>query len=74
MTDAERAAFTDLNTSYTEKFGFPFIIAVRDNTKASILKAFQHRIGNDRNTEFSTACAQVERIAQLRIEALFGEE
>lgn len=74
LTDAERTAFTDLNTSYTEKFDFPFIIAVRDNTKASILKAFQHRIGNDRNTEFSTACAQVERIAQLRIEALFGEE
>jgi OHCU decarboxylase len=72
LTDAEREAFTGLNTRYTEKFGFPFIIAVRDNTKASILDAFQRRIENDRDTEFRTACAQVERIAQLRIEALFA--
>ena len=71
LTDEERATFTDLNTRYVDKFGFPFIIAVRDNTKASILEAFKQRIDNDRDTEFATACAQVERIAQLRIEALF---
>ena len=72
LTDAERETFTALNTRYTEKFGFPFIIAVRDNTKASILDAFERRIANDRETEFLTACAQVERIAQLRIEALYA--
>lgn len=72
LTDAEHAAFTELNTRYMEKFEFPFIIAVRDNTKASILEAFQRRVDNDRETEFATACAQVERIARLRIEALFG--
>tara|TARA_A100001391_G_scaffold192994_1_gene167754 strand:- start:966 stop:2396 length:1431 start_codon:yes stop_codon:yes gene_type:complete len=72
LTDAEREAFSELNTRYVEKFGFPFIIAVRDNTKASILDAFKSRIANDRATEFATACAQVERIAQLRIEALFA--
>ena len=51
-------------------FGFPFIIAVRDNTKASILEAFKARLENDRETEFATACAQVERIAMLRIKPL----
>ena len=71
LTDAERETFTDLNTRYVDKFGFPFIIAVRDNTKASILEAFRTRIENDRETEFAAACAQVERIARLRIEALF---
>ncbi|HWJ88381.1 MAG TPA: allantoinase PuuE [Pelagibacterium sp.] len=71
LTDKERATFTDLNTRYVKKFGFPFIIAVRDNTKSSILTAFTQRIDNDRPTEFATACAQVERIAQLRLEALF---
>jgi 2-oxo-4-hydroxy-4-carboxy--5-ureidoimidazoline (OHCU) decarboxylase len=50
-----------------QKHGFPFIIAVRDNTKASILQAFQTRIANDTATEFATACAQVERIAELRL-------
>jgi OHCU decarboxylase len=67
LTDAERETFTHLNAAYVEKFGFPFIIAVKDNTKASILAAFQVRIDSDRATEFATACRQVERIAELRL-------
>jgi OHCU decarboxylase len=67
LTDDERARFTALNDAYTAKFGFPFIIAVRDNTKASIMDAFARRIENDRDTEFAEACAQVERIAELRL-------
>jgi OHCU decarboxylase len=46
LTDAERAAFTELNAAYTAKFGFPFIIAVRDHDKAGILAAFRRRIDN----------------------------
>ena len=67
LTDEEREAFTGLNDAYTDKFGFPFIIAVRDNTKASIMEAFRTRLNNDRETEFDTACRQVERIAELRL-------
>ncbi len=67
LTDAERADFTALNDAYTAKFGFPFIIAVRDNTKVSIMDAFRRRLDNDRETEFAEACRQVERIAELRL-------
>jgi chitin deacetylase len=67
LTDAERATFQRLNADYVAKHGFPFIIAVRDNTKDSILQAFHTRIANDTATEFATACAQVERIAALRL-------
>lgn len=67
LTDTERAQFEQLNADYVAKHGFPFIIAVRDNTKNSILAAFQTRIGNDTATECATACAQVERIAELRL-------
>ena len=67
LTDDERATLTAMNTEYTSKFGFPFIIAVRDNTKASIMEAFKRRISNDRDTEFTEACRQVERIAELRL-------
>ncbi|WP_171238109.1 allantoinase PuuE [Ruegeria sp. HKCCA5763] len=67
LTDAEREAFTDLNQRYTQAFGFPFIIAVRDHNKASILEAFQRRIEQDRTTEFAEACRQVERIAEFRL-------
>ena len=70
LTDDERSTFQRLNADYVAKHGFPFIIAVRDNTRASILAAFETRIGNDTATEFKAACAQVERIALLRLKAL----
>ncbi|GAA6188267.1 allantoinase PuuE [Litorivita sp. NS0012-18] len=71
LTDAERAQFTQMNTAYVEKHGFPFIIAVRDHDKSGILAAFERRIGHDRDSEFAEACRQVERIARLRLEDLF---
>ncbi len=70
LTDGERQRFTMLNTAYVDKFGFPFIIAVRDNTKETILEAFETRLHNDAQAEFATACAQVERIALLRLKAM----
>lgn len=70
LTDGERDQFTTLNTAYTVKHGFPFIIAVRDHDKAGILAAFQRRIDNDTETEFAEACKQVERIARIRLEDL----
>ena len=72
LYDDERSEFEALNGEYTEKFGFPFIIAVRDHDKASILAAFRERVRNDRETEFATACGQVERIAELRLRDLLG--
>ncbi|MGH1329492.1 MAG: allantoinase PuuE [Paracoccaceae bacterium] len=74
LTDEEREKFTALNEAYTAKFGFPFIIAVRDNTKDSIMAAFAQRLGNDREAEFSEACKQVERIAELRLIEAFAHE
>ncbi len=70
LTDSERTRFSELNATYVERFGFPFIIAVRGLTKADILAAFEQRIANSRETEFATACAQVERIALLRLKAI----
>jgi 2-oxo-4-hydroxy-4-carboxy--5-ureidoimidazoline (OHCU) decarboxylase len=45
---------------------------VRDNTKAQILAAFERRIASDHDTEFATACHQVERIAELRVRQVLG--
>jgi OHCU decarboxylase len=72
LTDAERDAFSRLNAEYSGKFGFPFIIAVRDHDKAGILAAFERRLGQDRDTEFAEACRQVERIAELRLTEKLG--
>ncbi len=67
LTDNERSQFQKLNEKYVAKHGFPFIIAVRDKTKDSILQAFRTRLANDSEQEFTMACAQVERIAELRL-------
>ena len=67
LTDAERDTFQGLNAQYVAKHGFPFIIAVRDHTKASIMAAFHARIEHDSDVEFDTACRQVERIAEFRL-------
>lgn len=67
LTDNEREIFTQLNSTYVKKHSFPFIIAVRDHNKASILSAFKTRIDNDGDTEFLEACRQVERIAEFRL-------
>ncbi|WP_299482514.1 allantoinase PuuE [uncultured Roseibium sp.] len=72
LTDDERQSFNGLNSAYVAKHGFPFIIAVRDHDKASILAAFHRRIDNDRQTEFKEACHQVERIARHRLGDLFS--
>ena len=67
LTGSEHHQFQTLNTAYVEKHGFPFIIAVRDNTRDTILQAFRARLANDTPTELTLACAQVERIATLRL-------
>ena len=69
-TPAEFARFTELNARYSDSFGHPFIIAVKGLDRAAILDAFERRIGNDPDTEFSTAVGQVHRIALLRLESL----
>lgn len=73
LSPQEHARFTELNSAYTEKFGFPFIIAVKGLNKADILVAFESRIDNDFDEEFDTAAEQVERIALLRLQALLPE-
>lgn len=73
LSAAEHARFTELNTAYVEKFGFPFIIAVKGLTKDDILAAFETRISNTRDEEFDTACQQVEKIVRLRLESLLPE-
>ena len=58
------------NAAYREKFGFPFVICVRDHDKRSILEAAQARVRNDPDTELRTALAEIARIAHHRLEAL----
>ena len=69
----EREKLTHLNAAYVQKFNFPFIIAVRDHSKAEIMAAFEQRIGNSWETEKLTASKQVERIANCGLQALLTD-
>lgn len=63
----ELESFKHLNTAYREKFGFPFIIAVKGRDRREILGLFQQRLNNEKQLEYQTALAQVCRIARFRI-------
>lgn len=71
-TADEYARLTELNTMYLEKFGFPFILAVRGHTRASIIDALAKRVTNDADAEFAEALRQIEKIAGFRLEALLA--
>ena len=71
LTEKERHNFLSLNSAYKLRHGFPFIIAVKDYDKQSILKEFNRRLGHSTDIEFDEACRQVERIAWFRICDLF---
>ncbi|MCJ9430592.1 2-oxo-4-hydroxy-4-carboxy-5-ureidoimidazoline decarboxylase [Kordiimonas marina] len=66
----EFATFRSLNAAYKEKFGFPFIIAVKGLDRQGILAAFRARLNHDRTQEFETALDQIHRIAGFRLAEL----
>ena len=66
----EYETLVSANAAYREKFGFPFVICVRDHDKASILEAAQARVRNEPEAELRTALAEIARIAHHRLEAL----
>lgn len=58
------------NERYKEKFGFPFVMAVRDSNREAILARFTQRLNNSYEEEFETAIIEIHKIARLRLEAM----
>jgi len=69
----EYERFQALNDAYHARFGFPFVVAVRELSRAGILARFEQRLENDRDTEFETAIAEIHKIARLRLHAMDGD-
>lgn len=61
-----------LNAAYREKFGFPFLFAVKGSTPGQILEALEQRLARDADTEFAEALRQINRIARFRLEDLIA--
>ena len=64
--------FKNLNIEYRNKFGFPFIIAVKGKNKNEILNNFRRRIKNEINLEFNEAKLQVKKIANFRLNEIIN--
>jgi 2-oxo-4-hydroxy-4-carboxy-5-ureidoimidazoline decarboxylase len=67
LTEEELESFTSNNTAYRAKFGFPFILAVRNASKYTVLSALQGRLPNAAEKEFAVALEQVHKIAWMRL-------
>lgn len=66
--------FQRLNEAYRDKFGIPFVMAVRGSNRSQILDAFAARLENDYDLEFETALAEIHKIARLRLDAMGAKE
>lgn len=69
-TADEYETFQTLNEQYKDKFGFPFVMAVRNSSRRQILDAFEWRLQNDYDEEIETALMEIHKIARLRLEAM----
>lgn len=69
-TAEEFSRFTELNDAYKAKFGFPFIMAVKGSNRHQILAAFEERIHNSPEAEFSRALAEINKIALFRLQQM----
>jgi 2-oxo-4-hydroxy-4-carboxy-5-ureidoimidazoline decarboxylase len=74
LSEAEYAAFDRVNNAYRSKFGFPYIVCARRQTKDSILRDFERRLPNDAATEIKASITEIFRIAALRLDQLVASQ
>jgi len=68
LTRDELQRLHALNRAYRDKFGFPFLYAVKGSTRHDILNALERRLSSPRDAEHQEALRQVYRIARFRLE------
>lgn len=66
------ARFHRLNDAYRERFGFPFVLAVRGHTAHTILASFEERLANSPEAERVRALREIAAIARFRLDDRFG--
>ena len=67
LSDAEFARFERLNGAYRARFGFPFVICVRRQTRDALLDAFEARLLHRREEELAAALVEIGHITALRL-------
>jgi len=72
LMPAEFERLQQLNRDYRERFGFPFVFAVKGATMHEVLAALEQRRRSARDKEFGEALRQVARIVRFRLESLLA--
>jgi 2-oxo-4-hydroxy-4-carboxy-5-ureidoimidazoline decarboxylase len=73
LSEADAAAFDRLNPAYRNKFGFPFIVAVRGRGLREILTLFEARLGRGQAEEEAAALDEIGAITRMRLDLLVSE-
>ena len=78
-TPEEFERIQQLNAAYNERFGFPFILAVRGPRgtglpKREIIDTFARRLDNHPEFELAEALRNIHRIAEIRLNDKFAAE
>jgi 2-oxo-4-hydroxy-4-carboxy-5-ureidoimidazoline decarboxylase len=73
LTAEEYDRFAQLNQTYRNQFGFPYIIAVRNHTKTSILQSFVERLQNTPAQEQQRSMVEIAEIARFRLADLVSD-
>lgn len=70
----EFGEITQLNSAYDQRFGFPFILAVKGHNRGSIIVNMRERLDNTRAAEIAEALRQIGRIARFRLNAMIAPQ
>lgn len=68
LSPEEHESFSKLNKAYRDKFNFPLVVCVRENTKETILASGKDRLENSPTQEKATALIEIAKIANLRLQ------
>lgn len=72
LSAEDQHAFTRMNAAYRKRFGFPFVICVREHTVDSILRSLERRLQNPRTVEIETALTEIAKIARHRLSGVIA--
>jgi OHCU decarboxylase len=70
LSPEEFTAFTECNKTFMKKFKFPFILAVRGQTKETILASMRERIHHTIEDERVMAISEIQKISLFRLKDL----
>jgi allantoate deiminase/N-carbamoyl-L-amino-acid hydrolase len=73
-TSEQYERLQSLNAAYGRRFEFPFVLAVKGHTPASVIDMLERRQSNDPDEERRVALSEICRIARFRLGDLIEED